>query len=60
MVEYACLIWRSYARTHVERLQVIQSVCHHTVTGALWYAGNNHIHDDLGFSFLADHIRALI
>jgi len=36
------------------------SLRHHTVTSAPWFVGNNYIHDDLGFPFFADHIRALI
>ena len=37
MMEYACPAWRSAARTHVRRLQVLQSKCLRLATGAPWY-----------------------
>jgi len=37
MMDYACPAWRSAARTHVRRLQVLQSKCLHLATGARWY-----------------------
>jgi len=33
---YACPAWRSAARSHVRRLQVLQSKCLHLATGAPW------------------------
>jgi hypothetical protein len=34
MMDYACPGWRSAARTHVRRLQVLLSKCLHLATGA--------------------------
>jgi hypothetical protein len=59
MMDYACPVWRSAARCHVRKLQVLQSKCLHIATGAPWYIGNRQIHEDLGVPFFADHIRAL-
>jgi hypothetical protein len=59
MMDYACPVWRSAARSHVRRLQVLQSKCLRLATGAPWYVSNGQIHKDLGVSMLADHIRAL-
>ena len=58
-MDYACPAWRSAARTHVRRLQVLQSKCLRLVTGAPWYLNNRQIHEDMGVRFFADHIRAL-
>ena len=60
MMDYACPAWRSAARTHVRRLQVLQSKCLRLASGAPWYASNRQMHEDLGVPLLADHIRALI
>ena len=49
----------SAARSHVRRLQVLQSKCLRLATGALWYVSNRQIHEDLGVPLFADHIRAL-
>jgi hypothetical protein len=59
MMDYACPAWRSTARSHVRRLQVLQSKCLRLVTGAPWYVSNRQIHEDLGVSLFADHVRAL-
>jgi hypothetical protein len=59
MMYYVCLAWRSAARTHVQRLQVLQSKCLRLATGAPWYVSNRQIHEDLGVPLLADHIRPL-
>jgi hypothetical protein len=59
MLDYGCPVWRSAARSHVRRLQVIQSKCLRAATGAPWYISNRQIHEDLGVPFLADHIRSL-
>jgi hypothetical protein len=59
MMDCACPIWRSAARSHVKNLQVLQSKCLFMATNAPWYFGNGHIHEDLGTPFFADHIRAL-
>jgi len=59
MMDYACPSWRSAARSHVRRLQVLQSKCLRLATGAPWYVRNRQIHEDLGVPMFADHIRAL-
>jgi hypothetical protein len=59
MVDYTCPIWRSAARRHVRKLQVLQSKCVRIATNAPWYVSNRQIHEDLGIPFFADHIRAL-
>jgi len=59
MMDYACPAWRSAARTHSRRLQVLQSKCFRLGTGAPWYVSNRQIHEDLGVPLFADHIRAL-
>jgi hypothetical protein len=35
MMNYACHVWRSAARAHVRRLQVLQSMCIRLSTGPL-------------------------
>ena len=40
MMDYACAAWRSAARSHVRRLQVLQSKCLRLATGAPWYVSN--------------------
>jgi hypothetical protein len=47
------------ARTHVRRMQVLQSKCLRLATGAPWYVNSRQIHEDLGVPLFADHIRAL-
>jgi 4-amino-4-deoxy-L-arabinose transferase-like glycosyltransferase len=59
MMDYACLVWRSAARSHFRRLQVLQSNCLRIATVAPWYVSGRQIHEDLGFPLYADHIRAL-
>jgi hypothetical protein len=59
LMDYACPAWRSAARSHVRRLQVLQSKCLRLATGAPWYVSNRQIHEDLGVPLFADHIRAL-
>jgi hypothetical protein len=59
MMDFTCPICRSAARSHVKKLQVLQSKCLRIATNALWYVGNRQIHEDLGIPFFADHIRAL-
>ena len=58
-MDYACPALRSAARSHVRRLQVLQSKCLRLATGAPWYVSNRQIHEDLGVPLLADHFRAL-
>jgi len=57
-MDYACQAWRSAARTHVRRLQVLQTKCLRLVTGAPWYVGNRQI-QDVGVPLFAEHIRAV-
>jgi hypothetical protein len=59
IMDYACHAWRSAARTHVRRLQVLQSKCLRLVTGVPWDVTNRQIREDLGVPLFADHIRAL-
>ena len=59
MMNYAFPAWRSAARTHVQRLQVLQSKCLRLATGTPWYVSNRQIHENLGVPLFADHIRAL-
>jgi hypothetical protein len=59
MMDYACPIWRSSARSHVKKLQVPQSKFLRIATNEPWNVGNRQIHEDLGIPFFADHIRAL-
>ena len=59
MMVYACPAWKSAACFHFQRLQVLQSKCLRLATGAPWYVINRQIHEDLGVSLFADHIRAL-
>ena len=42
MMDYACPAWRSAARSHVRRLQVLQSKCLRLATGAPWYVTGKH------------------
>ena len=59
MMHYAWPAWRSAARSHVRRLQVLQSKCRRLATGASWYVSNRQIHEDMGVLLFADHITAL-
>jgi len=59
MMDYACPAWRSAVRSHVRRLQVLQSKCLRLATGAHWYVSNRQIHEDLVASLFADLIRDL-
>ena len=58
IMDYAYPVWRSAARSHVRRLQGLQSKCLRLETGAPWYVSNRQIHKDLDVPFFADHIRA--
>jgi hypothetical protein len=55
MMDYACPVWRSAARSHIKKLQVLQSKCLRIATNAPWYIGNKQIHDDLGVPYFPDH-----
>ena len=52
-------VWRHVAPTHLKSLQVIQSKCLRSATGAPWYVSNLQIHSDLGVPYLAEHIRSI-
>jgi len=56
---YACPAWRSAARSHIRKLQVLESKCLLLATGTPWYVSNRQIREDLGVPLFADHIRAL-
>jgi hypothetical protein len=56
MLDYACPVWRSAARSHIKKLQVLQSKFLRIATNAPWYIGNKQIHDDLGVPYFPDHI----
>jgi hypothetical protein len=60
MMDYACPAMRFVTRTHIWRLQIIQSKCLCLATGAPWNEGRRQNHEDLGVPFFAGHIRALI
>jgi len=59
MMDYACPAWRSAARSHVRKFQVLQSKCLRLVTGSPWYVRNRQIYEDLGVLLFIDHIRTL-
>ena len=59
MMDYACPVCRTAARSHVRRLQVLQSKCLRLATGAPWYVSKRQIHEDLGVPLFAYQIRAL-
>jgi hypothetical protein len=58
-MDYACPVWRSAARSHIKKLQALQSKCLRIATNAPWYIGNEQIHDDLGVPYFSEHIRSL-
>jgi len=58
-MDYACPAWRSAARSHVRKLQVLQSKFLRLATGAAWYVSNRQIQEDLCVPLFADHVRAL-
>jgi 4-amino-4-deoxy-L-arabinose transferase-like glycosyltransferase len=58
MMYCAFLAWRSAARNHVRRVQVLQSMCLRLATGAPWYVSNRHTRGS-ECSAVSDHIRAL-
>jgi predicted metal-dependent hydrolase len=57
MMNYACLMWRSAANSHVRMLQVLQSKCLHTASNSPWFVGNIQIHDDMKIQFLYYCVR---
>jgi hypothetical protein len=59
LIDYACPAWSSAARTHVQKLQVLQFKCLRLATGVPFYVSNRQIHEVMGVPLFADHIRAL-
>ena len=59
ILNYALPAWRPAARSHVLRLQVLQSSCLRLANGAPWYVSNRQIHEYQGVLLFADHIGAL-
>jgi len=59
LMDYVCPTWRSAARFHFRKLQVIQSKCLHLATGVPCYVSNRQINKDLSVPLFADHIRTL-
>jgi len=55
IMDYACPAWRSAARSHVRRLQVLQSKCLRLATVAPWYVSNRQIHEDRGSVLCRPH-----
>ena len=55
VMDYACLVWRSDARSHIKKLEVLQSMCLRNATNVPWYVASRQIHDD----YFSDHIRSL-
>lgn len=58
VMDYACLIWRSVACTHLRKL-LAQSRDFRIITSTPWYISNMPIHEDFEVLFFGDHIRAL-
>ena len=56
MMDYACPARRFAARTHIRRLNVLQSKCLRLKTGSPSY---RQIHEDLFVPVFAEHNRAL-
>jgi hypothetical protein len=58
-MDYACPVWSSAARSHMKKLQVLQSKCLRIAINAPWYICNRQIHDDLGVHYSSEHISYL-
>ena len=58
MMDYACPVWRSAARSHIKKLLVLQSKCLRIANNVPWYVGNREIHD-LGVPYFSEQIRSL-
>jgi hypothetical protein len=46
VMDSACPVWTSAARSHIKKLQVLQSKCLRIATSSPWYTGNRQNHDD--------------
>ena len=51
LMDYGCHAWRSANRTHVRRLQVLQSKCLCLATCTPWYVSSRQIHEELCSAF---------
>jgi hypothetical protein len=47
MMDYAFLVWRSAANSHIRKMQVLQSKCLCIAAKAHWYIGHKQIHGDM-------------
>jgi hypothetical protein len=47
-IDDARRIWWTSARSHIKKLQVLQSKCLRIANNAPWYSGNSQVHEDLG------------
>jgi hypothetical protein len=56
VMDYACLICRSAARSHIRKLKFLQFTCLRISTNAPWCVINRQFHEDLWIPFFADHI----
>ena len=59
LMDYRCPAWRSTARSHVRKLEVLKSKCLRLASGAPCYVSNRQMHEDLGVPLFANHIRGL-
>ena len=59
MMDYACPAWRSAGRSHVRSYRCYNPSVFASLLVPHWNVSNRHIHEDLGVSLFADHIRAL-
>jgi len=58
-MDYACPFWRSAARSHIRKLQVLQSMCLRIATIHLGAMVNRQIHDDLGVPYFTDYMGSV-
>jgi hypothetical protein len=59
MMEYACPVGRSVARSRIRKLQALQFKRLRIAASEPWYIANKQIHDYLEVPFLTGHIRSL-
>jgi hypothetical protein len=59
LMDYACPVWKSAARTRFISLHVLKSECLRLVVGATWYVNNMQINEVLGVPSFAQHVRTL-
>ena len=58
-MDYEFPAWMSVSRTHVRRLQLLQSKCLRLATSGPWYVSNRQVHEDLRVPLFGDRNRAL-